>query len=448
MKTEEFDDAIRRKVESVEFPHDDGDVSKVLKYISLHKAPSFWASYGKLLTYSVSSLVITGLVILNIVQHIENKSLLKNIAALQREVTLKDSLSVPKYLSLSHSPVYQNKTQDMQRLQINREIDRQLMTLPTSKPLTESSDEVMALKPKGKKIVNRSTSYFLDKEMFSEEVTQKTLLARYSKGSKSNGKDVNMMLAGENEEGKFTDTLSLTPHNRVNLNNPLEKSYPTIGFIATPQDTMVYDNRFSWSDLSFKNISYRVGVGADLLNGFNTTLWTEAFLSDRWSVNLGLSKGSLSEIEYHSEDDFIREKGEPFRDKYAIMLPDKYVIKSIETSHAIVRMPISISYQHPLKHGYALVFSLGSQLDLNVETTFSCHYQEPSGDIEERKGIIDDSPVTFNNLNLAIGLQKQWNHFVLQASPLLSKQVKTVSYQNHDLILGARVRLLYDFGRK
>ncbi|MDH4459790.1 MAG: hypothetical protein QE277_00095, partial [Flectobacillus sp.] len=221
-----------------------------------------------------------------------------------------------------------------------------------------------------------------------------------------------------------------------------------IGFVPVPLDTMEYENRFSWSDLSFKNISYRVGVGADLLNGFNTALWTEAFLSDRWSINVGISTGSLNETDYLSEDDFIRDTGKPFREKAGITLPNKYVIKSIEASHSLVRMPLSLSYQQPLKHGYALVFGLGTMLDLSLKTNFTCRYQEPSGDIEERKEIIEDHPVTFNNMNFSVGLQKQWNHFVLQASPFINKQIKTVSYQNQDLILGARVRLLYDFGRK
>lgn len=444
MKTEEFDDAIRRKVESVEFPHDDGDVEKVVSYMNLHKAPSFWASYGKLLTYSISSMIITGLLILNVVQHIENKTLLKNISELQQEVAQKDSVSVPQYLSLSHSFVYQNKAKDIQRLSINQDIDRQFATLAQRSLSQESQEEVEILKPKGKRIIRHSTSYFLDKEVFSEDVTQKTLLARYIK----NNTDIRSRSTDENKDESTINTLALIPHSLVSLGNSLEKNYPVIGFISTPQDTMVYDNRFSWSDLSFKNISYRVGLGADLLNGFNNVLWVDAFLSDRWSINLGLSKGSLSETEYYSEDDFIRDKGEPFRDKYAIMLPDKYIIKSIETSHSMVRMPISISYQQPLKRGYALFFTLGSQLDLSVNTDFSFHYQEPSGDVEERKGTIEDYPVTFNNANLAIGLQKQWNHIVLQASPFISKQLKTVSYQNQDLILGARVRLLYDFGRK
>jgi hypothetical protein len=111
-------------------------------------------------------------------------------------------------------------------------------------------------------------------------------------------------------------------------------------------------------------------------------------------------------------------------------------------------MPLSISYQQPLKRGYALVFGLGTMLDLSLKTNFTCRYQEPSGDVEERKEIIEDNAVTFNNMNVSVGLQKQWNHFVLQASPFINKQIKTVSYQNQDLIVGARVRLLYDFGRK
>lgn len=449
MKTEKFDDAIRRKVESVEFPHDDGDVAKVLNYISLQKAPGFWASYGKLLTYSISTLVITGLLIFNVVQHIENKTLQKNIAVLQSELLKKDSLARPSYLALSHSPVYQRKTVDVEALRTRQEIDQKLAGLTlTNKTASEESLTIQNLK--AKKTLSKTSHYFPENDVFSDTPAgseKQSKLTSFignlltNRGSRKDNGDNNVELA-------MQEPSSLVPHVAVDQRNPLEKSYPSIGFVPVPLDTMEYENRFSWSDLSFKNISYRVGVGADLLNGFNTALWTEAFLSDRWSINVGLSTGSLNETDYLSEDDFIRDTGKPFREKAGITLPNKYVIKSIEASHSLVRMPLSLSYQQPLKRGYALVFGLGTMLDLSLKTNFTCRYQEPSGDIEERKEIIEDQPVTFNNMNFSVGLQKQWNHFVLQASPFINKQIKTVSYQNQDLIVGARVRLLYDFGRK
>lgn len=449
MKTEKFDDAIRRKVESVEFPHDDGDVAKVLNYISLQKAPGFWASYGKLLTYSISSLVITGLLIFNVVQHIENKTLQQHVAILQSQLLKKDSLARTSYLALSHSPVYQRNSVDMEALRTRQEIDQKLAGLTlTNKTASEESLTIQNLK--AKKILSQTSHYFPENDVFSdtpagsEKQSKLTSLIGNLLTNRGSRKDN----GGNNVELAMQEPSSLLPHVAVDQRNPLEKSYPSIGFVPVPLDTMEYENRFSWSDLSFKNISYRVGVGADLLNGFNTALWTEAFLSDRWSLNAGLSKGSLSETGYNSEDDFSRDKGEPFRDKYAIMLPNKYTIKSIETSYSMVRMPISISYQQPLKRGYALVFSFGSQLDLSITTNFSFRYQEPSGEIEDKEGILIESPVTFNNMNFSVGLQKQWNHLVLQASPFINKQIKTVSYQNQDLIVGARVRLLYDFGRK
>ena len=451
MKTEKFDDAIRRKVESVEFPHDDGDVAKVLNYISLQKAPGFWASYGKLLTYSISSLVITGLLIFNVVQHIENKTLQKHITVLQSELLKKDSLARPSYLALSHSPVYQRKTVDVETLRTRQEIDQKLAGLSLTNTNETTSKEPLAVrKPKAKKTLSQTSHYFPENDVFSdtpagsEKQSKLTSLIGNLLTNRGSRKDN----GGSNVELTMQEPSSLVPHVAVDQRNPLEKSYPSIGFVPVPLDTMEYENRFSWSDLSFKNISYRVGVGADLLNGFNTALWTEAFLSDRWSINVGISTGSLNETDYLSEDDFIRDTGKPFREKAGITLPNKYVIKSIEASHSLVRMPLSLSYQQPLKRGYALVFGLGTMLDLSLKTNFTCRYQEPSGDIEERKEIIEDQPVTFNNMNFSVGLQKQWNHFVLQASPFINKQIKTVSYQNQDLIVGTRVRLLYDFGRK
>ena len=87
MKTEEFDDAIRRKAESVYFNPKEEDIDRIHKHVSGNiAAPSFLKMYGLYTAVCLSLLIIGGLATWNIVQYRENASLSAKVEKLDQEV--------------------------------------------------------------------------------------------------------------------------------------------------------------------------------------------------------------------------------------------------------------------------------------------------------------------------------------------------------------------------
>ncbi len=104
MKTDNFDEAFRRKVESFHPPFRDDEIDRIQGYVNQHIPLSFWQRFGHTLTYSLGTVVIVSLLTTTLFQANENKTLLKQISDLNNKLEQKQAINAvtnaPKQISI------------------------------------------------------------------------------------------------------------------------------------------------------------------------------------------------------------------------------------------------------------------------------------------------------------------------------------------------------------
>ncbi len=85
MKTNRFDEILRRKLESIQPDFQDQDWDKWQAF-QQHATPSFWQTYGHWLGYAVATLTTAVMVVLYVNQSNQNKALLNEMQALKQQV--------------------------------------------------------------------------------------------------------------------------------------------------------------------------------------------------------------------------------------------------------------------------------------------------------------------------------------------------------------------------
>ena len=86
MKTDQFDDAFRRKVEELHPPSYPEEVTRIAGYVRQNLPLGFWQKFGTGITYSIVATTVTALLSTLFYQNYVNKTLLKQVASLNQKV--------------------------------------------------------------------------------------------------------------------------------------------------------------------------------------------------------------------------------------------------------------------------------------------------------------------------------------------------------------------------
>ena len=86
MKTENFDDAIRRKVESINHQFTEKDIERVHNYVNANKGP-LWlrGPFRRLLVYSFTGLVLTGIITWQLTKIHDREILKQTVETLKKD---------------------------------------------------------------------------------------------------------------------------------------------------------------------------------------------------------------------------------------------------------------------------------------------------------------------------------------------------------------------------
>lgn len=95
MKTNRFEEILRRKLESIQPDFQDQDWDKWQSFNQLHSPPSFWQSYGHWLGYAVATLSTAVMVVLYVNQTTQNDTLMKELNSLKQQVALQPQPATP-----------------------------------------------------------------------------------------------------------------------------------------------------------------------------------------------------------------------------------------------------------------------------------------------------------------------------------------------------------------
>ena len=459
MKTENFDEAFRRKIESFHPPFQEDEIDRVQAYVNQRIPLSFWQRFGHTFAYSAGAIVIVSLLTSTLYQANENKILLSKIAILSKKseqkpvaittenvpkniiLTKTDTVYVIKYLTKTN-PLDDKSSVQSEPL-VENIIDRNLI-IPNGgeKNLSYQNAPTKSFENdyNANNSITKSPSYEVQKNNFivknnpQDIITKTTITELPENESVLLEKNVKPLIISELNYKKLNFINSEMTNNLVNraLNLP---NY----WVKSNENKA---NKLP--NITLPNLKYRVGLGTNAdawLVG--TSVLTEVLFAKHWSVTTGVNIAFLGFERFGNEADFKRKKEKDFRDKYFVNVPTSNQIEGIETHQFLFRIPIYLNYRLPLRKNYTALFSTGTDLDFQLRqaTSYSHHDFSP---VDEKDNFTEKIPVVpFNNWLFSAGIEKRWNHFSLQFSPYFSTQIKQIPYRNQDYSFGIKLNGFY-----
>jgi hypothetical protein len=478
MKTENFDDSVRRKLESIDYSFKEQDVEHVHQYVQ-NNLPSFsfWKRFRQTFILSLYGITLVGLLTWNYKQFQQQEVLLKNIETLQKTIALTKSnpkrSKVPvttagiNYLvreienvtvlddkedyeikqENNHNYIAGNYNFDKHALQ-NKSVKKHNKKSSTSEEMNytyqpDQNEKFSYSKKLNFKKATINNSSRIDDSNLQSLQDAPTNLHRQEDG--------NEILSEKNLEPANTTTLNQLSNSSIskilegdNLIHPdslVKKNESDKN--AVPKPNKAYRKERAKNHLSLKNLGYQAGVSIEKSNNqIGIAFLGELFVSKRFSINSGIKLLNITKEHYRDKDDFNNKRNESFCSTYIPNASDTSSISEIEMRFNIIQLPVALNYYKPLKKNYSLLFSAGTDLDLQAK--FHLNYEH--GDPRIHEHVATNYPnVVFNNISLSAGIQKQWNNFIVQLNPFVSPQIKNVEYKKDNLYGGLRLRVFYRF---
>ncbi len=96
MKTENFDDSIRRKIENINPEFGDEDLDKVLNYVNKNNSAFYFRRYSTIALATIAIAVISGLLVWNFKQRDEHERLVQTISKLHSDLSVAETKPQPQ----------------------------------------------------------------------------------------------------------------------------------------------------------------------------------------------------------------------------------------------------------------------------------------------------------------------------------------------------------------
>jgi hypothetical protein len=502
MKTDNFDEAFRRKVESFHPPFRDDEIDRVQGYVNKHIPLSLWQRFGHTFTYTLGSIVIVSLLSTIIYQAYENKTLLSKISDLSKELKQKQvatittkntpkSVTVEKIDTVFVTKYVEKQTSIDNDVEENNDVE-QISDLPQNtesiKTNTVQNQNSIRQVAQPKDIISSKAIENISKPSVSNQLVgvstfepERTNLVVKQKPERSEvfletGKAATVSAESTTNAGKQESTiLSSEPTNLVsnitgdlaeienistfkglyikelngklynsndlkNISSLTNRKFYVANFVAKTKE----HKSFNFPTIGMPTLKYRIGIGTNADFGqLGTSVLTDILFSKRWSLTSGLNMSLLGFERFGDEDDFKRKTNKNFRDQHPVNIPIGNSIEDIEEHQFLFRVPIYLNYRYPLRKDYSLLLATGTDLDIKLKQFTSYSHYDFFAD-EKYEGIEEKIPVVpFNNWLLSVGAEKRWKYFSLQLSPYFSYQLRPLSYRKDNFTFGFKLNGFY-----
>ncbi len=423
METEDFDDAFRGNINRAE--HDDvsdNEVENIINYVNRKRSTSNkkpYLFYGGL-TFMLAA--IAGLLTWNIVQMQENRSLVNTINSYNNQGTTN----------------FSNK-----KIPVNRDTIYIKEYVQSAGNLREISEEKKTISSQ-----NKLMTFVKNDSKTNNTINEISVTNNIRKSTKI---VVNKTPSAKSKTNKKSPTYSALYSSNINDGNITSSEY------IKKKDNFVLSTDYSFSnDLTFqtlhsgdsitdqpiksklycRNFSYQVGLGTNIVDDQKSvSILMGINLNDHWNISTGINLLKINNYNYNDKDDFHY---------YSNLktVTDTSLITFVGVKQTIYQVPVTFSYLISLTKSFSLVFGAGTDLDIYASQDFS--YKLNTN--QEEKNMTKKSPVlVFNNAVLSVGLNTEWQHFLLQLSPFINPQITRVSYKNPESYYGGRIRIFYKF---
>ncbi|MCP9768056.1 hypothetical protein EGI22_09035 [Lacihabitans sp. LS3-19] len=183
--------------------------------------------------------------------------------------------------------------------------------------------------------------------------------------------------------------------------------------------------------LNLKSINARFGVSADYMGTKFKSMGpaVEIFLGDRFALNTGLLITGKNQFDYRLPKDFNSGTGKQFEERYRPYVGGKpETIENIKIETSSIKLPLYFTYYVPVKYNLSFMMSTGTKLDLSVLESVSYVGRNFAGNSSFIRFDNQYKPKVFNSWYYGMGIQYQYKRFAGQLSPYFEFPFRQASY--------------------
>ncbi len=425
MKTENFDDAINQKLNSINPQYTDADIDKVHKFVKANTHVSLAKTISRS-SWTKAAIAILGvsvvaLTVWNISQMNKQEELSQTINTLknniEQPVTKPDTVYIKENTSSTST---------------NNIAPNTYKNIPLQNNINNSYNKKYTP-------INPSTAL---------RVTNNNI---------------------EKQDKKSSPIIEIKKENNIAIDNSskeIEKNIPKNDIENIPQNS---DNSIIHRDTSQNSVDtlqptirpekpkskQYIMAGAGLEKGnqpWGINVLGEYVFHKNISVGLGLKWMLPPDERYHDPHDFHDRdpRRRNFQQEFGNHLPDSNNIKDIHIKSTLLQIPLQISARIPflksrnsfLKNSM-IVLSGGTDIDIFAKQKIDYRHIGTNNTDEAQKFVTKPPIPYFNNAVVSVGWQYNWKNWVVQGSICSNKQLITVPNKKDDLIIGLRIRAFY-----
>lgn len=432
MKTDQFDDSIKKKLDGIQPTFQEEDWDKFQAFAQAHQVPYWKVLVSKQAMYIAASITIVSLLFTTLTQYYAKKDLQQQLISVTET---KDSLLVEKQMLAQ---------QVKQQEQKNVELALALSTSQNQEKQLKASVQRLNMEKHSSTEADFSSGDWQVAHQGSLHKGQ-TAIGNTERDSQGN---LIVKSADESEES-IAKNLAIPDWRKLKSKTWKLDSADTKAQISKtnftyyePEDTTQGPQRMRFS---LADAYVRAGVGGVVSKAqLGVGAHVELFLDKRLSITAGIQYSQLAVQRYPNDDHFKMRNDFDFRVNFAPKIPFGSPIKNIEEQSTLVQVPIRIGYYLPLKSDFYLLGKVGTDLDISGTRRVDFDFRDKN--IEQTVNNVNSSIETklFNNYVVSLGMEKRFNNFSIQLTPTYIFEQKSVNYRK-DYGLGGELKLNYTF---
>lgn len=445
MNSKDFDDALRKKIESVSFDNiSNADVDKVMSHVHRNRKP-FSNKNKRFAVYAVVLVaLILGLVGLNMYQLKDRQLLSRELDSLKLDlasnqiITKHDTILIHDQSIANHNEISSNEVSSNLNVTSvsSRKLSQQNSVLVNKNNQRNQSNPKQSLAS----ISNENTAK--NSPTYVPQLPNKTVDINEGITTENNSKQ-NGIVEAKNDSSPANELVQMI---QVKVDSALEATQLTN---LKSDDTSDVGSIVSPDKVSHRlqNMSLQLGLLSDFSQRqLSAGIAARINFSNHFSLQIGLQKSNYVISQFNDEVEYKKGRREDFRKTYALTTIDTSKVTNIDIQYRCIQLPIALQWLNRIGNHLHLVTSLASTFDLKVKEIAS--YRPASINISNDKRPLHverkiSSPF-FNNFNASVGVEKELKRLTIGLSPSLSYQLSPVNYRNNKINIGATFRILYN----
>lgn len=485
MKTNRFENTIRRKLESIEPDFQEQDWARMQNYMQAQTPPSFLQQYGSWIGYAAAASVTSVMAYMYVNQLSQNNHLVQDMKNLQSQIEV--IRNQPARVAKTDTVYVLQTTPDGQRLQatlqpqdheqnqsqasVQHDLRQEglVNTDPSpdaSAPEPEAAEnaigptmpanEKAVYPPRKKPDESLAAVQAFDNAVPTESGTTSGVPSN-SAGGRTFGSE--FRIAAINSPVEMQSGISLKRKMHYDLASKLTARQVQKALVANNMQIakapvngkkaeQVAQAESVIPKLPLKT-PYRFGAGYQIEgNGQGKTVLGEVIIKKKFSIAAGITWLKVKPAEFFTETVFREKARKDFKTTHPGEVPLIFQLYNIKIDQSVVQMPLTLAFRNTVKNDWAYYASMGTNIKLSSKETISYDCRGPKNEFFNqtfsKKG--DVSPIT--SMNFAVGIEKSWHPIVVQAEGYWVNYFKPITPLRQGAGPGLKVKLLYQIGRQ